>query len=381
MKGFVKQRTDGGSWTAYWETRDPATGQRRQRSKGGFRVKRDAQRHLSSVVGAVVEGRWSPDTPISVGELLTDHWLPAQRSRGLRPKTLTDYAGMVDWYIVPILGGLKAAALTPKDVDGLVSHMRTAESAKGRRGLSPRTVQGAVVVLKGATAWAARNGLLGRDPLGAVSAPRRSQEPMKSWSLEEARAFLAHVRGDALEAAWALYVTRPMRRGEVAGLQWDQVDLAASTLAVTRTRITDQGKALESTPKTVAGRRVIPLDDRLVALLRARQVAQKEERLRFGEAWESTGHVFTDPLGRPWFPDYFSDRFRTLVRDAALRQIRLHDTRHTACSLMIAAGVPVKVVQELAGHASPAITMSLYQHVTPSMGRAAGEQLSASLFS
>lgn len=89
--------------------------------------------------------------------------------------------------------------------------------------------------------------------------------------------------------------------------------------------------------------------------------------------------MFTDELGRPWYPDYFTDRFAELVAASGLPKIRLHDTRHTAASLMLASGAPVKVVSELLGHASPSITLALYQHTTPSMGREAGEELSTSL--
>lgn len=325
------------------------------------------------------EGSWRPDKPLTVAELLEQHYLPAMRSRGLRPSTLTLYEGVSSWYLVPRLGGTRAAALTPGDVDALVQHIRTSPSARGRDGLSPRTAQAAVATLKAATQWATRNGLLGRDPLAAVDTPRREHKPMKTWTADQARTFLSSVHGDPLEAAWALYLTRPFRRGEVAGLRWDQVDLDRGTLEVTRTRLTVDGKALEGTPKTGAGRRSVPLDDQLVSVLRAHRKAQAEDRLRAGEAWQGEGHVFTDALGRPWHPDYFSDRFRTLVRSAGLPLIRLHDTRHTACSLMIGGGVSVKVVQELAGHASPAITMSLYVHTVPSMGRQAGESLSAAL--
>ncbi|MDA8289942.1 MAG: tyrosine-type recombinase/integrase [Actinomycetota bacterium] len=376
MRGFIRPR--GATFTAYWSTTDPATGKRVQHSKGGFKTQGSAKKHLNLVVGKVEEGAWRPDQPVTVAQLLVEHWLPAMRSRGLRPATITQYEGMATWYLVPQLGGLKAAALTPADIDKLVQHIRTAPSSKGRQGLSPRTAQAAVATLKAATLWAAKTGLLGRDPLAAVDAPRREQLPMKTWTADEARQFLAHAAGDPLEAAWALFLTRPLRRGEVAGLRWDAVHLDEATIEITRTRLTVDGKAIEGTPKTASGRRSIPLDARLVSLLRAHEKAQKAAQLRCPD-WQGEGHVFADEWGRPWHPDYFGDRFRSLVEAAGLPRIRVHDTRHTACSLMVQSGVPVKVVQELAGHASPAITMALYVHTVPSMGRQAGEELTARL--
>ena len=221
--------------------------------------------------------------------------------------------------------------------------------------------------------------MVGRDPLAGLDRPRLDHKPMSFWDHDQASAFLVHVRGDRLEAGWALLLTRGPRRGEVAGLRWDALDLPEETLMVTRTRISVDGVAMESTPKTSAGKRSIPLDGRLVALLRKHQKQQKIERLRAGEAWEGIGHVFVDELGRPYHPDYFGDRFDDLVATSGLPRIRLHDLRHTAASLMLAAGEPVKVVQEMLGHSSPAITLALYAHTIPSMGRSAGAALSEKL--
>ena len=122
------------------------------------------------------------------------------------------------------------------------------------------------------------------------------------------------------------------------------VDLEAGTLRVVRTRVLVDGKAVESVPKTDAGRRTIPLDDTLVARLRSHRARQGTERLVAGSAWSDDGFVFADQLGRPLYPDLLSERFAALTTVAGLRRIRLHDLRHTTASLLIAAGVPVKVV-------------------------------------
>lgn len=381
MRGFVRQRSEGSTFTAYWTVLDPSSGRRRQFSKGGFPTKSAAQKHLNVVVGKVTEGGWQPDQAITVAQLLQEHWIPAQRARGLRPSTLAMYEGASSWYLIPTLGARKVAALTPADVSSLVEHMRTAKSASGRSGLSARTVQIAVSTLKSATSWANRNGLLGRDPLVGIERPRLSQAAMKSWSEAQARDFLAAVKGGRLEAGWALLLTRGLRRGELAGLRWDAIDLAEGTIQIVRSRVSVDGKALDSAPKTAAGRRTVPVDPQLVSLLRAHEKAQKTERLRAGEAWEGAGHVFTDELGRPYHPDYFGCWFEELVKSAGLPRIRLHDLRHTCFSLMLGRGVPAKVVQELAGHSSPAITLSMYAHTQPSMARNAGAALSASLLS
>ena len=190
---------------------------------------------------------------------------------------------------------------------------------------------------------------------------------------------MASVADDRLLAAWSLLLTRGLRRGELAGLRWDAVDVEGGSLRITRTRVLVDGQPVDSVPKTDAGKRRIPLDDHLAARLRSHRARQGQERWAAAEAWTDDGYVFTDELGVPLHPEYFSTRFETLSDRAGLRRIRLHDLRHTAASQMIAAGASPKVVAELLGHSSPTITQTIYQHVMPGMSEAAGERLSETL--
>ncbi len=386
MMGFIRQR--GSTWTAYWSTVDPATGKRVQHSRGGFVRKEparppkgdSAREYLNSIVGSVQDGSWRKDTALTVKQLLEEHWLPAQRSRELRPATLDQYRNVVDSWIVPNLGAVRVPALTPKDVTKMVETLRTTKSAAGRSGLSPRSAQLAVGVLKAATQWATENGLVGRNPIAGVKRPRgTSADAMHAWSTDDARAFLAATRDDRLAWCWAMLLTRGLRRGEVAGLRWDDVDLDGATVRIRKTRVVVDGKAVESSPKTAAGRRSVPLDGQLVALLRAHKSRQAQEKLAAGSAYGTGGWLFSDELGTPHHPDTLSEWFAAKVTALGLPRIRLHDTRHTAASLMLASGVPVKVVSELLGHASPTITLGIYAHVMPGMAEEAGAALSASL--
>ena len=385
MRGFIRQR--GTTWTAYWSTVDPATGKRVQHSKGGFARKEaarppkgdSAREYLNSIVGSVQDGSWRKDQAITVKELLELHWLPAMVSADLRPATLDQYRGVIRAWIVPHLGAVRVAALTPRQVTQWIETLRSTTSSNGRKGLSPRTAQLAVGVLKAACTWAVENGLLARNPVLGVKRPRANTPRMNPWAADEARAFLAATRDDRLAWAWALLLTRGLRRGELCGLSWDDVDLDIAALRINRTRVVVDGKALESAPKTAAGRRSIPLDALLVALLRQHKARQAAERLAAGTAYGPGGWLFADELGQPYYPDSLSEWFDTKAKALGLRRIRLHDTRHTAASLMLASGVPVKVVSEMLGHASPTITLSIYAHVMPGMAEEAGAALSARL--
>jgi integrase len=187
------------------------------------------------------------------------------------------------------------------------------------------------------------------------------------------------VSDDRLRAAWWLLLSRGLRRGEVSGLKWSNIDLEAGVLRVVETRVVVSATATFSTPKTAAVRRAFPLDDRLVSELKSHRARQAAERLPAGEAWEDSDYLFVDEVGRPYRPETISRQFTKLSKTAGLRSIRLHDTRHTAASLTLAAGEAPKVVAELLGHSSPTITMNVYQHLMPGMGEVAGSRLTGLL--
>jgi integrase len=375
MKGSTIRR--GATWTAYWSATDHATGQRRQHSKGGFRTQKEARTHLNTVLPKVDAGTWAPDSGLSVEQLLTE-WLAAKTSEGLRPATISLYRMAGEAWISPQIGALEARQLTAARVGELVERLRSGGSTHGRGPLSSRSVQIAVQVLKAATRWAFETALLSRDPLAGYRRPRSTSKTMAFWDASEAKAFLEFVRDDRMAAIWALFLTRGPRRGEVAGLRWDAIDLEAGQIRITDTRVLVDGHTQASAPKTERGRRPLSLDPRLISLLRSHRVRQSTEKLAAGDAYDDGGWLVCDELGRPWYPDTISERFDTLVKASGLRRIRLHDTRHTAATLMLSAGQPVHVVAAILGH-DPTETLRTYAHVIPGGTEAAGAGLSAAL--
>jgi integrase len=184
---------------------------------------------------------------------------------------------------------------------------------------------------------------------------------------EQLRALLAHVRADSLYAAWMLFATTGMRRGEVAGLRWADVDLDTGRASPRRPRVVVNYDVVVSEPKTAKGRRSLALDPATVAALREHRTRQVEQRLAVGPRWQDSGLVFTWPDGRAIHPQRFSNWFEQHTRAAGLPRIRLHDVRHSYATAALAAGIPAKIVSERLGHANIAITMDTYSHVLPGL--------------
>lgn len=219
---------------------------------------------------------------------------------------------------------------------------------------------------------AVRWGRLARNPADQADPPRASTAEMSIWSPEQLGTFLDSVRSDRLFAAWLMAATTGMRRGEILGLRWSDLDLVAGTLSVRQIRTVARYKVLTLSPKTDKGTRTIALDPKTVAALRSYRVAQMEERLLVGPTYDNSADlVFTREDGSAIHPERLSSWFRKLCRRSGLPIIRLHDVRHSYVTALLAAGVPLKVVSQRIGHASPMVTMTIYQHVLPGDDRAA----------
>jgi hypothetical protein len=164
-----------------------------------------------------------------------------------------------------------------------------------------------------------------------------------------------------------LFTTTGMRRGEVAGLRWTDVDLDTGRASPRRPRVVVNYDVVVSEPKTAKGRRSLALDPATVAALREHRTRQVEQRLAVGPRWQDSGLVFTWPDGRAIHPQRFSNWFEQHTRAAGLPRIRLHDVRHSYATAALAAGIPAKIVSERLGHATIAITMDTYSHVLPGL--------------
>jgi integrase len=316
-----------------------------------------------------------PPSKVTVGELL-DTWMTG--ARHLKPSTRSGY----EVHLTAVrerLGGVTAQQLTKRQVEDLVEHMLATGGRKGK-GRSASTVRQTLVVFEQAMRDAERQGIVARNVVRLVAKPRQTRHEMKVWTAAQLTTFLDQAAEDRYAALWRV-AAFALRRGEVCGLRWIDVDWDEGAIRVASTRIPIDSKTIAvGEPKTAAGRRTVPLDDATIAALRSFRAVQAAERLAAGELYTDTGLIAVDETGQPISPDAYGDRFARIAKAAGLPAIRLHDLRHTAATLMHESGeVPLRTLAAMLGHADASFTLRTYAHSSDESKAAASKTL-ANLF-
>lgn len=307
----------------------------------------------------------------TVEQYLTQ-WLDAIQAT-VEPTTVTKYRRELRLHVISLIGSLPLAKLSAQQVQSVYA-------AGLAQGLSTTSVRLIHTILHGALKDALRLGLVQRNVADMVDPPRKRHYEMQVLTPEQCRTFLQAVSGNRYEALFVLAVSTGMREGELLALRWRDVDLEAGHLQVRATlKLIDRKLVIEKT-KTRHSRRRIALTSQACEALRRHRARQVEERLALGPAWDDHDLVFPNAVGRPFDRRGLIRRnFLPTLRKASLPTIRFHDLRHTAATLMLLKGVHPKVVSEMLGHASIAITLDLYSHVLPDMQREAVKAIASVL--
>jgi integrase len=338
--------------------RGPA-GKRIFKYHSGYPTKRAAQQARTELLGALERNSYVAPDKTTLADYLRGQWLPVVQTR-LRPGTWVEYRRKAEVHLIPAIGQVPLQQLTTAMLNALYQQLLD-------RGVGPRTVQYVHATIRKALNDAVRWGLLVRNPAHHAAAPRLRRKEMRTWTADQLRGFLKSVRSDRLSAAWQLAALTGMRRGEVLGLRWADLDLEGGWLSVRQTLVVVDNHPQVSEPKTARGRRRVALDAQTVAALRAHHKLQAAERLAAGPAWQGSDLVFTRPDGAPLHPEYVRRQFDQHIQRAGLPRIHLHDLRHTHATLALQAGVHPKVVSERLGHTTVAITLDIYSHTVPAL--------------
>lgn len=372
-----------GRWKAVHSAGTDATGQRR-RNVRTFDTRKQAdiwlterrqQRHLGH------QNTWERQTV----DHFTDWWLTHEAPLTVRHDTVNHYRYLYNTYIRPALGTRYLDTLTADDVVNLLSRLR-------HNGLSTNTQKRVRSNLNLICTNALRHRIIGHNPVALVKPPRATTlEPTRvktPYTLDETTTLLRLVTGTPLETIVHLAVFLGLRRGEILGLQWSDIDTDNQTLTINRTlkegsTILPDGTGLSHSranpPKTANSRRTLQLPDIIQTTLKRHKNTQRIARLRAGEAWNDTGYIFTNDLGGPLWGSNVAKAFRRHLAEHKLRHIRFHDLRHTTAVLMLTHGSRLEEVSQALGHSTLGITKDIYASHVPALSHRAIHTLADTL--
>ncbi|MFF3289111.1 tyrosine-type recombinase/integrase [Streptomyces sp. NPDC003023] len=304
--------------------------------------------------------------PVPTRSARLSEWLPYWLDNVIKPRrklsTYDKYEAHVRLYLVPMLGSKRLESLGAADVRRFVVQLENKTTAA--------TAKESHRVLRTALTAACREELVTRNVASLVEPPRAKSRELSPWSLDETLDFLAAARKDPLYAAFVLAIAMGLRRGEIIGLRWVDIDLDKRVLYVRQQTQRRRGVLYNDDPKG-RRRRAVPLPAMCIAPLRWHRMRQAAAKLRAGESWDEGGYVFATRNGRPVEPRNVYRSFTRVADSAGLRVIRLHDARHGCATLLTAAGVAPRVVMEILGHSQISITMDVYTHVVQDTQREA----------
>lgn len=379
-EGSVYQAADG-RWRGAISWTEP-DGSRQRRLVSG-RTSAEARGRLDELRGKLRLGALAPSGSGTLADYLAA-WLERDRQR-VRPSTWRSRELHVRCYLVPALGRLALARLSAADVERALTAFGRSGSpvlpANRRRALAPLTVRHIRATLRRALNAAQRAGLIARNAASDAAPPYVAHRPVSYLTAVDVRRLLNGTGDEPLGPLYALAVTTGLRLGELLGLAWRDVDLAAATLTVRRSLAENADhRWVLAEPKSARSRRTLPLPAIAKAALEQRRTTQEAERDAAGSAWQDRdGLIFTDAVGRPLDPRNASHAFQGARRRLGLPAVRFHDLRHSAATLLLAAGVPLAVISELLGHAGIAITASHYAAIVPELRRDAADAMDRAL--
>jgi integrase len=294
-------------------------------------------------------------------------------SRKWSGTTLRGYEWLIRQHIRPALGSIRLDKLSPTDIRHLVE--RKAES-----GLSAQSVRLMHALVRNTLADAEREELVHRNVAKLVRPPNVTRDEVRVLTIEDARRLVGTIRGDRFEALWVCALTLGMRKGELLGLRWSDIDFGNSTLAVRQALQRVGGRLVLTELKTSLSRRTVPVPPPTLAALRAHRLRQNGDQLAAGGAWQGSGLVFTTHMGGPLEPRNVNRSWYAVRSRAQLGSLRLHDLRHSCASFLLAAGASPRTVMKTLGHSQIGLTMNTYTHVLPEIERDAIDAAARMIF-
>ena len=370
MKGSVFKR--GKTWSVDAKLYKDENNKWVRLQKGGFRTKREADEFLREQLNKLDNGNYPKFENLTVADFL-NLWLKEHAKHNMKQSTYENREIMIRKRIVPAIGEMKLEDVKPIHFKRFYNDLR-------EEGLSAQYVHTIHSLLRSAFRHATKWQVANTNIMDHVDSPKlTANKQLKTWTLEQSVQFLNYTSSLADEychIAYVLAIFTGMRRGEVLGLRWSDINLDKKTLQVVQTVYRTKGQAPSiQTPKTSSSARSITLPDNVIDELKTHKAKQNQLRLMFGFAYQDNGLVCPNPNGEPMDPRLLFAHFKKCSERAGLPDIRFHDLRHTHATIMLQLGEHPKVVSERLGHSNVNITLNTYSHVLPNMQEDAARKL------
>ncbi|SDY56923.1 site-specific integrase [Thermoactinomyces sp. DSM 45892] len=370
MRGHVRKR--GSKWCYVIDVgRDPQTGKRKQKWSKGFPTKREAERELNKTINEIENGTFVESNKMTLGEYL-EIWLQDYAKNAVKPTTLESYSYLIKTHIVPFLGPLSLDKLQAIHVQRFYNKMLEEGRIKSEGGLSSGTVRRLHGLLNTALNQAVKWRLVNLNVVTLVESPKHRKKEISPLNLEEVKRFLFYAKNDRYYITFLLAITTGLRRGEILGLRWKDVDMNTCTASIRKNLVLVSHTPVLQEPKTRRSVRSVTLPPIVIQALKNHKQVQDQEKTN--ELYQCYDLITATCFGSPLNPLHLRKRFKKILTKANLPDIRFHDLRHTHATLMLQQGEHPKVVSERLGHSNINITLDTYSHVLPNMQQEAVER-------
>jgi integrase len=378
-EGSITKRRDG-LWMAQITVgRDPETGKPKRATFYG-KTRQEVADKLTKALRERQQGTFVAPHKLTLGEWL-DTWLQHYKRPRIRSSTLDSYEIIIRRHVSPVLGHIALRDLRP-------DHLQRYYNEKAQQGLEASTILLHHKIVSNALAQAEQNQLVMRNVCRLTELPRQPRKEMRTLTIEQAATqLLSALQGDRLYAAFLTFFMTGLRRGELLGLRWQDIDLNAGILHVRQILVCIYNRDAKGEgrktrlhfhePKAEKSRRSVPIPEACLAVLKHHKAHQAEEKLLLGPGYQDHGLVFAQAEGTPIDPRSMHRYFTQALQRGGVPAIRVHDARHTFATWMLEQNVHPKVVSELLGHSSIRITLDLYTHVSLDLEKQAAATLNA----
>lgn len=359
--------------------KDPVTGEEKQKWFSGYKTKKEAQDARIEIVSKINNNNFVIPKKLTVKEYL-ESWFKTYVEPNLSPTTVQGYKVNIFHHMIPYIGGIQLQQLKAVNIQEMYNTLKEKGRIDGKKGLSSTSIRYVHRVLREALQHAVQQQLLPRNIADDITLPQAKKYKPKVYKPEEIATLLQCVKNTEYETAIHLAALLGLRRGEVLGLKWSDVDFKNKSITIQRQLLPTTKGIIFKDPKTEDSIRTIALSERLVDILKKEKIKQKKQKLLLGKDYHDNDLICCKDNGEMFHPSSFSHDFAKILKQNNMEHIRFHDLRHSAATNMLNANIPIKLASNILGHSSVTITMDIYSHVINEKQKEAIETLDKSIF-